>query len=282
MVLTECPRDAWQGFHAFIPTADKVRYLNQLLQVGFDMIDFGSFVSPKVVAQVRDTAEIADALDMAGSGSCLLAIVANERGAREACAFRQITHVGYPFSVSETFQKLNTNAGIAASLQQVESIAAICQAAGKELVIYISMGFGNPYGDIWHPELVLQWIDRLSVFHVKIFSLADTVGVAREEDIRYLFTNLISSRPGIAFGAHFHSTPLNWKSKLEAAYQAGCRRFDGALLGYGGCPMAQDELVGNMATENLVAFAKERGELLSLDLTRLEAARSMFRELVAA
>lgn len=280
MKLIECPRDAWQGVHSFIPTEKKAAYINQLLKVGFDTIDFGSFVSPKAMPQVSDTAELIEQLNVTGSSTKLLAIVANERGAADACRFPQITDIGYPFSISETFQIRNANSTISESLERVKRIAALSGENDKELVIYISMGFGNPYGDPWNADIVFENIEKLAQLGVRTFSLADTVGVAKEEDIRAVFTRMLTLRPDLEFGAHFHATPHEWLGKLSAAYEAGCRRFDGALLGYGGCPMAQDELVGNMATENLVTFAKEEKELLNLDLQALQTAREQFLQLI--
>ncbi|MCE6988368.1 hydroxymethylglutaryl-CoA lyase [Dyadobacter sp. CY323] len=280
MKIIECPRDAWQGFHSFIPTDKKAAYLNQLLKVGFDTIDFGSFVSPKAMPQVSDTSQILGKLDFSGSTTSLLAIVANERGAAEACSFDQIRFLGYPFSISETFQLRNTNATIRESLDRVKRISELCLKSEKELVIYISMGFGNPYGDPWNSEIVVEWVEKLSGLGVRIVSLSDTIGVANSEDITSLFTTIIPRHPHLEFGAHFHSNPLNWKPKIEAAYQAGCRRFDGAILGYGGCPMAQDELVGNMATERLIEFGIERNECLTIDKESFAIARSMFMDLI--
>lgn len=281
MKIIECPRDAWQGHHPFIPTEKKAAYINQLLQVGFDSIDFGSFVSPKAMPQVSDTAALIDKLEVPTNGSKLLAIVANERGAQEACSFEKVRYLGFPFSISETFQLRNTNATIADSLSRVQTMADLCQQKNKELVIYISMGFGNPYGDVWNPEIVMQWIEKLSQLGIKIFSLADTVGIAQTADITSLFSEAIPHWPNLEFGAHFHTTPAEWRIKTEAAYRAGCRRFDGALLGYGGCPMAQDDLVGNMPTERLVSFAEEMKTLSRLDLPALETAKMMFKELIA-
>lgn len=280
MKIIECPRDAWQGFHPFIPSEIKLAYLNQLLRVGFDTLDFGSFVSPKAMPQVQDTAWITERLDLSGSDTSLLAIVANERGAADACAFAQISQLGYPFSISETFQQRNTQAGIAESFERLKSIADLCVKHQKELVIYISMGFGNPYGDVWAPEIVMEWVDKLSKLGARTFSLADTVGVAQVKDIGWLFTALIPHYPELEFGAHFHTRPDDWHTKVQAAYDAGCRRFDGALLGYGGCPMAQDDLVGNMPTERLVEFAKEQKELLCLDANALQQARNHFQQIV--
>lgn len=280
MKLIECPRDAWQGFHAFIPSEIKLGYLNQLIRVGFETIDFGSFVSPKAMPQMRDTAWIVDRLELSDSNTGLLAIVANERGATDACTFEQIGYLGYPFSISETFQIRNTQAGIAESFERVKRIADLGKNHKKGLVVYISMGFGNPYGDAWSPEIVIEWVEKISKLGVNTFSLADTVGVAEISDIVRLFNTLIPHHPELEFGAHFHTRPDDWKLKIQAAYDAGCRRFDGALLGYGGCPMAQDDLVGNMPTERLVDFAKEQKELLCLDANELHKARTMFQQIV--
>ena len=280
MKIIECPRDAWQGHPHFIPTDQKIDYLNKLLQVGFDTIDFGSFVSMQAMPQVRDTTELVSKLNLSNSTTKLLAIVANERGASEACAFDEISYLGYPFSVSETFQLRNTNATIEKSLGRVEKIQNLCQQNNKKLVLYISMGFGNPYGDVWNPEIVLQWIEKLSAFKITTFSLADTVGLASVDDIRSLFNQLISENPALEFGAHFHTKPEDWKTKIEAAYEAGCRRFDGALLGYGGCPMAQDDLIGNMPTERLLDFLIEKKEPNLLDLNALDEAKEMFLRLI--
>ncbi|CAG5007411.1 Hydroxymethylglutaryl-CoA lyase YngG [Dyadobacter sp. CECT 9275] len=280
MKIVECPRDAWQGHHTFIPTPEKAAYINQLLRVGFDTIDFGSFVSASAMPQVRDTAHLIDRLDLSGTSTRLLSIVANERGAQEACAFEQIRYLGFPFSVSETFQMRNTHSTISESLGRVERITAAAHQHGKEVVIYISMGFGNPYDDEWNTDIVLNWVDKLSLLGIRIFSLSDTVGVARETDISSLFAQLISTRPDLEFGAHFHSLPGQWKTKLDAAFLSGCRRFDGAILGYGGCPMAQDDLVGNMPTEKLIAFAKEKKEPIRIDIEALEMAKGMFIRLI--
>ena len=280
MKIIECPRDAWQGHPHFIPTDQKIDYLNKLLQVGFDTIDFGSFVSMQAMPQVHDTTELVSKLNLSNSTTKLLAIVANERGAADACVFDEISYLGYPFSVSETFQLRNTNATIEKSLGRVEKIQNLCQQNNKKLVLYISMGFGNPYGDVWNPEIVLQWIEKLSAFKITTFSLADTVGLASVDDIRSLFNQLISENPALEFGAHFHTKPEDWKTKIEAAYEAGCRRFDGALLGYGGCPMAQDDLIGNMPTERLLDFLIEKKEPNLLDLNALDEAKEMFLRLI--
>jgi len=279
--LIECPRDAWQGHYPFIPTEKKIRYLNLLLQVGFDTLDFGSFVSPKAMPQVSDTAAIVGQLDLSQSKTKLLAIVANERGAQQACAFEEIAYLGYPFSISETFQLRNTNAGMAESVERVEAIQTLCSKHKKKLVIYISMGFGNPYGDLWSPELARRWIEELAGLGIKIFSLSDTVGVARPKDILSLFAELIPAHPELEFGAHFHTKPLNWLEKVEAAYTSGCRRFDGALLGYGGCPMAQDALVGNMPTERLLEFGSVKKELPPVNQQALGEALKYFRQIIA-
>lgn len=280
MKLIECPRDAWQGHPPFIPTEQKIQYLNLLLQVGFDTLDFGSFVSPKAMPQVSDTAQVTEGLELSGTSTQLLAIVANERGAREACDFEKISYLGYPFSISETFQRRNTNAGLPESVDRVKAIQELCVRHNKELVIYISMGFGNPYKDPWSPELALEWVDTLAGEGIGTFSLSDTVGVAQEEDIRAIFAELIRSRPDLEFGGHFHTTPDAWRVKIAAAYEAGCRRFDGALLGYGGCPMAQDDLVGNMPTEGLVDFAQDQKELLPLNNNLLEEATRVFKQVM--
>ncbi|PLK43682.1 hydroxymethylglutaryl-CoA lyase [Emticicia sp. TH156] len=258
MKIIECPRDAIQGIKHFISTEKKIEYINQLLASRlFDTIDFGSFVSPKAIPQMADTSQVIAGLDTHGSDTKLLAIIANERGAQEVAQYEAITYLGYPFSVSETFQLRNTNATIAESLERVKAIQEICAKNNKQLVTYISMGFGNPYGDEWNAEIVLEWIQKLKTLGLKIFSLSDTVGVANPETISYLFGNLNLHYPELEFGAHLHTTPEAWKEKIESAYDAGCRRFDGALLGYGGCPMAADELVGNMPTENLLNFKSE-------------------------
>jgi hydroxymethylglutaryl-CoA lyase len=255
--IIECPRDAMQGLHDFIETSDKVRYIQQLLEVGFDTIDFGSFVSPKAIPQMRDTAEVLDQLDLSKTKSKLLAIIANERGAADAASHAQIDYLGYPFSISETFQLRNTNATIAESLDRVKAIQDICLTNNKELVIYISMGFGNPYGDEWNVEIVQQWTDKLEEVGVKILSLSDTIGVSNPTNIQYLFSSLIPAYPHIEFGAHLHTEPSSWHEKIHAAYTSGCRRYDGAIKGFGGCPMAKDDLTGNMATENLIHYMKE-------------------------
>lgn len=265
--LIECPRDAMQGIATFIPTETKINYLNALLRVGFDTLDFGSFVSPKAIPQMRDTAEVLTSLELANSHSRLLAIVANQRGAEQAAAYPAISYLGYPFSVSETFQLRNTNATIAESVERVTEIQALCRQTGKQLVIYISMGFGNPYGDPWNAEVVIRWVETLAQEGIGIFQLSDTIGVASSTSISYLFEQLIPRFPALEIGAHFHTTAATWREKVEAAYEHGCRRFDGAIRGYGGCPMARDELTGNMPMEQLFAFFDEKQEATGIDAT---------------
>lgn len=273
--IIECPRDAIQGLERFVPTQAKIRYINTLLHSGiFDTIDFGSFVSAKVIPQMADTAEVIRGLDLGGTRTKLLAIIANERGAEEAAAFEGITYLGYPFSVSETFQLRNTKATIAESLDRVKFMQELCEKSAKQLVIYISMGFGNPYGDPWSAEVVLEWIDRLKQLGIKIFSLSDTIGVAEPKIITYLLQNLIPVYPDLEIGVHLHTRPGSWESKITAADEAGCRRFDGAILGYGGCPMADDKLVGNMPTENMLKFFN----LASHD--QIEALKLAFTEMI--
>ncbi len=263
--LVECPRDAMQGLSAFIETDVKAAYLNQLLRVGFHTLDFGSFVSPKAIPQMRDTAEVLVRLDLSNTSTRLLAIVANERGAQEACRYPQITYLGYPFSISETFQLRNTNATIAESVERTKAIQELCEKHGKTLVLYLSMGFGNPYGDPWNADIVQKWVGKLAPMGIHIFSLSDTIGCSTPENISYLFSNLIPAYPNIVFGAHLHTQPHNWREKIEAAWESGCRRFDSAMRGFGGCPMAKDDLTGNMATENLLFFFDEIGVDLGID-----------------
>ena len=277
MRFIECPRDAMQGWPEHIPAADKIRYLNALLDVGFDTLDFGSFVSAKAIPQMADTTEVLKGLKPAGNTK-LLAIIANVRGATDALAFDAISYLGFPFSISETFQLRNTNKTIAASLEEVQMIQELCLKHGKQLVIYISMGFGNPYGDPYSTEIVLQWAERFAEMGISILSLADTVGVAKPDDIATLFSRLIPAYPGVEFGAHFHSTPQAWEEKIAAAYDNGCRRFDSAMHGIGGCPMAQDDLMGNIATENMVAFCEKRGIGIPLDKEALFKAGALADE----
>lgn len=252
--IIECPRDAMQGIKMFIPTQKKVQYIQSLLQVGFDTIDFGSFVSPKAIPQMADTAQVLSALDLSKTKSKLLAIVANVRGAQDAVQFKEIHYLGYPFSISENFQMRNTHKTIAQSIDVLKEILEIAHANNKEVVAYLSMGFGNPYGDPWNVEIVAEWTERLYNMGVKILSLSDTIGSSTPDVITYLFSNLIPKYPEIEFGAHLHTTPTTWFEKVDAAYKAGCRRFDGAIQGFGGCPMAKDELTGNMPTEKLHSY----------------------------
>lgn len=263
--LIECPRDAMQGWKNFIPTGRKVEYINSLLKVGFDTIDFGSFVSPKAIPQMADTKDVIAGLDMQNTGSKLLAIVANLRGAEEASVFDEISYLGFPFSVSETFQQRNTNSSIEQSMENVEEMQNICLKTGKKLVIYISMGFGNPYGDPYSEEIVFEWVNKMVALDIGIISLADTVGIATEEQVYDMTSYLVESLPGIEIGVHLHSTPDNWQEKLEAAVKAGCKRFDGALKGIGGCPMADDELVGNMNSELMIGYLKKNGIVPALN-----------------
>ncbi|WP_438968768.1 hydroxymethylglutaryl-CoA lyase [Nonlabens sp.] len=252
--IIECPRDAMQGIKEFIPTDLKVQYIQSLLRCGFDTIDFGSFVSPKAIPQMLDTAEVLSKLDLSKTDSKLLAIIANLRGAQAACQHPEIQYLGYPFSISENFQMRNTHKTIAQSVELLQEVIDLAQKHDKELVVYISMGFGNPYGDPWNVEIVGEWTEKLSNMGVKILSLSDTVGTSDPETIEYLFSNLIPKYPEIEFGAHLHTTPTKWHEKVDAAYKAGCRRFDGAIQGFGGCPMAKDELTGNMPTEKMVSY----------------------------
>ncbi len=257
--IIECPRDAMQGIkHYHIPAKAKADYINSLLRVGFDTIDFGSFVSPKAIPQMRDTREVLQQLDLSQTRSKLLAIVANVRGANDACQFKQIDYLGYPFSISENFQMRNTSKTIAESVKVLEEILDLAVRSDKEVVAYLSMGFGNPYGDPWDVDIVADWTEKLAEMGVKILSLSDTIGSSTPEIINYLFSNLIPQYPAIEFGAHLHTTPRKWYEKVDAAYKSGCRRFDGAIKGFGGCPMAKDELTGNMPTEHLVAYFKEK------------------------
>jgi hydroxymethylglutaryl-CoA lyase len=258
--IIECPRDAMQGIKAFIPTANKVAYIQSLLRVGFDTIDFGSFVSAKAIPQMQDTAEVLAQLDLSQTKSKLLAIIANTQGAIAAAAFPEIQYLGFPFSISENFQMRNTHKTIAESIITLHEILAIANQSNKEVVAYLSMGFGNPYGDPWNTEIVGEWTEKLADMGVKILSLSDTVGSSTPDVIGYLFSNLIPKYPQIEFGAHLHTTPDKWFEKIDAAYNAGCRRFDGAIQGFGGCPMATDQLTGNMPTEKLLSYFTAKKE----------------------
>jgi hydroxymethylglutaryl-CoA lyase len=267
-----------QGIHKFIPTEDKARYINQLLKVGFDTIDFGSFVSPKAIPQMRDTALVLERLDLSDQTK-LLAIVANARGAKDAASHEEISYLGYPFSVSETFQLRNTNATIEESLERVDEIQEICVQHAKRLVVYLSMGFGNPYGDPWNVEIVQRWVDILAHKDIKILALSDTIGASTAGSISYLFKNLIPPYPDVEFGAHLHTTPGSWRPKIEAAYNSGCRRFDSTILGFGGCPMAKDELTGNMATENILQYLIETGIEHQMNLESFRMASATARQI---
>src|SRR6478736_3247816 len=273
MKLIECPRDAMQGLDQFIPTEVKSNYINQLLKVGFDTIDFGSFVSTKAIPQLRDTADVLKKLDLSTTKSKLLAIVANTRGAEEASNWNEITYLGFPLSISETFQQRNTNKSIAEALKTVEEIQGICKQKSKVLVTYISMGFGNPYGDPYDVGVVEHFTELLSRLEVRIISLADTIGVSKPDQIQYLFKTLVPKFSTIEFGAHLHSNPAKAIEKIEAAYLSGCQRFDGAIKGFGGCPMAEDELVGNLATETILAYLKSKNA--SPDLDEIEFSKAL-------
>lgn len=257
--LIECPRDAMQGLHNFIPTDIKVSYINQLLNCGFDTLDFGSFVSPKAIPQMRDTADVLGRLDL-NSSTKLLAIIANERGAEEACSFEEIDYLGYPFSISETFQQRNTNASIAESIKRVEAIQSLAIQSKKKLVVYLSMGFGNPYGEEWNADIVLKWSNQLyNDLGIDILALSDTIGSATIEDVAYIYKNVIPELANVEFGAHLHTRPENAKELVKVAFENGCRRFDGAIKGFGGCPMATDNLTGNMPTELMLDWFIETG-----------------------
>lgn len=276
--MVECPRDAMQGWSHFIPTEKKISYLNQLLKVGFDVLDFGSFVSAKAIPQLADTKEVVTRLDLSRTNTKLLAIIANTRGAEDAVQYDEIAYLGFPFSISETFQLRNTNKTIAASLAQVEEIQKLCLAKNKKLVLYISMGFGNPYGDDYTAEIAINWFHRLQELGIGIIAMADTVGVANPDTISYIYRNLIPEFPGVEIGAHFHSTPATWEEKVQAAHDNGCLRFDSSIRGIGGCPMAEDELVGNIATENIVQWAALNNIPLQLNHEELAKALVMSNE----
>ena len=270
--IIECPRDAMQGIRDFIPTQKKVDYIQSLLRVGFDTIDFGSFVSPKAIPQMQDTAEVLAQLDLSQTQSKLLAIIANTQGAQLASVYKEIQYLGFPFSISENFQMRNTHKTIAESLVTLQEILDIADASNKEVVAYLSMGFGNPYGDPWNIEIVGEWTKRLATMGVKILSLSDTIGSSTPEVIDYLFSHLIPKYPQIEFGAHLHTTPDKWHEKIDAAYKAGCRRYDGAIQGFGGCPMAKDDLTGNMPTEKLVSYFTAQKENTNISPMSFESA----------
>ncbi|WP_316794010.1 hydroxymethylglutaryl-CoA lyase [Pedobacter frigoris] len=270
--LIECPRDAMQGIHDFIDTDLKAEYINLLLQVGFDTIDFGSFVSPKAIPQLRDTAEVLSKLNLSDTHSKLLAIVANLRGVQEAILHPEISYLGFPFSISETFQQRNTNSSIAESMETVKQMLELCDKNNKTAVIYLSMGFGNPYGDEWNEEIVENWASQLVSNGAKILSLSDTTGVSSPEKIRRILPALVQRFEGIEIGLHLHSTPATRLEKIEAAYESGCKRFDSALMGFGGCPMATDDLTGNLATEDLISYLHSKGENLGLNMSKWQEA----------
>lgn len=279
MKIIECPRDAMQGMDAFIPTAEKVRYLNQLMKVGYDTIDAGSFVSAKAIPQLRDTAEVFDQLVFGDSLTKILAIVANTRGAVEACIHPAVTYLGFPLSLSETFQQRNTNKSISEALDTLNEIQENCIRSGRTLVAYLSMGFGNPYGDPYDIDIVGKFVDILSTLEVKIVSLADTIGVSHPEQIQYLFTHLSKDFPGVELGAHLHSHPSKALEKIEAAVKAGCKRFDGAIKGFGGCPMAEDKLVGNLATETILSYLDSQNLAPPLNKVAFAEAEAMAGQL---
>ena len=270
--IIECPRDAMQGIKPFIPTERKVAYIQSLLRVGFDTIDFGSFVSPKAIPQMQDTAEVLSKLDLSKTNSKLLAIIANTLGAEILSKHKAIQYLGFPFSISENFQMRNTHKTIAESLITLSEILEIAYKTNKEVVAYLSMGFGNPYGDPWNVDIVGEWTQKLATLGVKIISLSDTVGSSTPEVISYLFSNLIPKFPNIEFGAHLHTTPDKWHEKVDAAYKAGCRRYDGAIQGFGGCPMATDDLTGNMPTEKLLSYFTEKKEITNTSPMSFESA----------
>jgi hydroxymethylglutaryl-CoA lyase len=270
--ITECPRDAMQGFAHFIPTDVKASYINLLLQVGFDTIDFGSFVSAKAIPQLKDTAEVLAKLELSNSRSKLLAIIANYRGAQDAAKHEEITYLGYPFSISETFQLRNTNSTLPQAFDNVKQMQELCVTANKKLLVYLSMGFGNPYGDEWNTGIIEQWTSELASLGIKNIALADTIGIANAEQIATIYPNLCAQFPDIEFGIHLHSTPDTWQPKIAAAYKSGCKRFDVAIKGYGGCPMAADDLTGNIATENLIAYLQTQNESLGLNMSKFQEA----------
>ncbi len=265
IIITECPRDAMQGISEFIPTEKKVKYMNSLLQVGFDVLDCGSFVSPKVMPQMADTDEVISQLDLSNTNTKLLTIIGNPKGAERAEAFDKISILGFPFSVSNTFLKRNINSDMAETVTRIGEIKEIADRSNKELLIYISMAFGNPYDDPWSTEVVGEWVEKLAWIGIRKIALSDTIGEANPENIDYLFSYVIPNFPEVEFGAHFHTTPTNWKANIDAAYKAGCRKFDSALKGFGGCPMAKDSLTGNLPTENLIELFKEKKVPLSIN-----------------
>ncbi len=273
--IIECPRDAMQGIVSFIPTELKIEYLNMLLSVGFDTLDFGSFVSPKFIPQLSDTAEVVKNLNLKDSNTKLLAIIANLKGASDACIFDEITYLGFPFSISETFQIKNINATIKESLGRVEDIQIIlniCEKFNKELVVYISMAFGNPYGDSWSEDLIYEWVEKLIEMGIKTIALSDTIGIADAKSVQKIMSQIIAKYPDVDFGIHLHTDALRWEEKIHSAYMAGCFRFDGAIKGFGGCPLTGKEMIGNMATENIVAYFMERQIPLGINIDNFYSA----------
>jgi len=270
--ITECPRDAMQGLKDFVPTDIKAAYINLLLQVGFDTVDFGSFVSARAIPQMSDTCEVLKKLDLSSTNSKLLAIVANYRGAVEASMHPEITYLGYPFSISETFQQRNTNSGVSESFDTVKRMHELCVGKNQRLLVYLSMGFGNPYGDEWNVEIVEEWAEKLTAEGISNIALADTIGIATSQQINEIYPSLVKKFDKTEFGVHLHSTPDTWREKIEAAYNSGCKRFDTALKGYGGCPMAKDDLTGNIATENLVGFLESQNVATGLNMAKLKDA----------
>lgn len=273
--IIECPRDAMQGFHHTIPTQTKIEYINALLKVGFDVLDCGSFVSPKAVPMLADTAEVLEAIDLENTQTKLLVIVANERGAEQAVAFKQVDYIGYPFSISEQFQKRNTNHGIAESLEILKNILGIANKADKEVVVYLSMGFGNPYQEDWSTDLAINWCNQLAALGIKTISLSDTIGVANAKDITTIFEACQLQLPQVELGAHFHTRPDNYLQNISAAYLAGCRRFDSAMRGFGGCPFASDKLTGNLPTEALLSYIRHINEATNIQSSEFDKAYLM-------
>jgi len=279
--IIECPRDALQGVKPFVETSIKANYINKLLQVGFDTVDFGSFVSPKAIPQMRDTALVLSKLNLSQTKSKLLAIVANVRGAEDAVNFEEINYLGYPFSISENFQMRNTSKTISQSIIILDTILNLAEKHNKQVVAYLSMGFGNPYGDPWNVDIVANWTDKLAKMGIKILSLSDTIGTSTGKIIDYLFSNLIPLYPKIEFGAHLHTTSNKWLEKVDAAFKAGCNRFDGAILGFGGCPMAKDELTGNMPTEKLVDYFNDKSVNTQIDKNKFKAVQKLAKSVFA-
>ena len=269
--IVECPRDALQGIKKWIPTKEKVSYLQSLLSVGFDIVDFGSFVSPYAIPQMKDTHQVIESLDLSASKSKLLAIVANLRGAKQACEYSQICFLGYPFSISENFQMRNTNKTISDSIEELKKIKDLADRYEKKVVVYLSMGFGNPYGDPWNSEIVEKWIDLLNEIKIEVVSLSDTIGSAIEKDIKMIFSKAVVKYPEIEFGAHFHTKPDQWHDKINSAYNSGCRRFDGAIQGFGGCPMAKDDLTGNFPTEKMITYFNSKNIKTNINSLNFES-----------